>query len=319
MSVSTRHTATPSSRQCVTICSTASRSPESTVEVGLAEMAATTPTWPASRCRASSNPSPTMAIPPAPWRRSRARARWQANRAAASTSRLPATAAAAISPTECPITAAGVSPRARQVCARATWVAKVNACTSTPLHGPPAVNASRGVQPNSSRNTSASASTAAAKTGSSRSSCRPMPAHCAPCPEKTQTTGAGSATVRPRATCGVDLPSATSRSRSTSSPGEAASTAARCGRCERRCARVCPTDGRDAPGCATSQSAVRVASAATPASDIAESGNTDGRVPVVTSAGTVVAAASAVVSPADAVGAGGASWRMTCEMEPPTP
>ena len=88
-----------------------------------------------------------MAIPPSPCRRSRARARRQANRAAASTSRLPATAAAAISPTECPITAAGVRPRDRQVWARATWVAKVNACTSTPLHGPPAVSASRGVQP----------------------------------------------------------------------------------------------------------------------------------------------------------------------------
>ncbi len=81
---------------------------------------------------------------------------------------------------------------------------------------------------------------AAANTGSSSSSSRPMPDHWAPWPENTQTGARDGPDASPVTTAGWVSPSANARRPAVSSSLSAATTTPRPARCARRRARVCP-------------------------------------------------------------------------------
>ncbi len=121
-----------------------------------------------------------------------ARLRRATTRAASSSDNAPATHAAAISPWECPTTAEGATPWARHSSASDTIIAH-SAGWTTSTRSSAAASSST-----SSRFQSAHGDRAAAhsrirwaNTGDVVMSSRPMPAHCAPWPGKTNTTPFG--------------------------------------------------------------------------------------------------------------------------------
>ena len=116
------------------------------------------------------------------------RDRRQITRAPSSAESAPATTAAAASPIECPITAAGRTPRASIAAASATWTANiVGWIRSMPDSMPGAVIASVTENPDSCETTDSIFAIVSANTGSVRNSCVPISSHCEPCPEKTHT------------------------------------------------------------------------------------------------------------------------------------
>ena len=100
----------------------------------------------------------------------------------------PATTAAVTSPIECPITASGSTPYERHNAVNANCRPISTGWTrASPATRWPSVSTWCSENRMCSRNSGSNSSTAAANTGSSTSSCRPMPAHCEPCPEYTKT------------------------------------------------------------------------------------------------------------------------------------
>ncbi len=115
-------------------------------------------------------------MPPSPVISRSARLRSATTRAPSSSDNAPATHAAAISPWECPITAAGVTPQDRHTAARETITAHSNGCTTSTR-----VRSSSGtsVSDQSTYGDSARSHSAIerANTADSAVSCRAIPAH----------------------------------------------------------------------------------------------------------------------------------------------
>ncbi|SKZ32667.1 Uncharacterised protein [Mycobacteroides abscessus subsp. abscessus] len=96
----------------------------------------------------------------------------------------PETIAAATSPMEWPITASGSTPRERHSAVSANCTpTRTGWIRSIPTTASPEVSVSRSEKPTCATKSGSISSIAAAKAGSSARRRRPMPAHCAPCPE----------------------------------------------------------------------------------------------------------------------------------------
>ncbi len=278
----------------------AGTSPESTADVVAAATATARSVRPASRRSASSGGSATMTMPPLPATSRSSTERRQTSRAPCSRVSTPAVTAAAISPTEWPITASGCTPAARQVAASATCIAKIIGwITSTGCSASLAI-AARSETPSSSVKIGSRVSITPANTGSPAASPRPIPTHCEPCPENTHTRPAPVAGVLGSTPCPASSPSWL-----ISSTRLAANTAARCGRCARRRASVCPTSAVETVRLLVSQPTSRSAYCRRAAGLAADSGYRPGRPSTVEE--PVVGRSSAV----------SACSRTTCAMVPP--
>jgi hypothetical protein len=130
----------------------------------------------------------TEAIAPEPAMVDIRRERRQMTRTPSSSDSAPATTAAAASPIEWPITAPGCTPYDFIAAASATCIVKMAGWIfSMPVTDSSAEIASVTENPDSSSISGSAAATVAANTGSADSSSAPIPAHCDPCPENTQT------------------------------------------------------------------------------------------------------------------------------------
>ncbi len=214
----------------------------------------------------------------------------------------PATTAAAISPTEWPITAAGSKPCSRHTSASATCIAKIIGwMTSTAASSSPTSTA-RGVNPISAANISPTLSIVRPNAGSVARRSRPMPTHCDPCPEKTHTGPIARRFAVPSRTPAASLPAAAARRAATSSARSAATTPARWVRWLRRSRRVWATAASGVPApSVSSQSARFPAAAVRPASVAPDTRNRDG----------------CAVSTRGSVTFGGACSSTTCAIVPP--
>ena len=182
----------------------------------------------------------------------------------------PATYAAATSPMLWPTTASGTTPHACHSAASATSIANSTGCTTS-------IRSSRDVVSDavSSASTEKSASaaiapshasSAARNAGSSVSSCRPIPSHCAPWPGNTNTTLPGPLPAAcPRTTPAGVSPLAASASAARNSSRERAATASRCSSALRVVAALKATSASPSSGCASRCAASRAACALTAA------------------------------------------------------
>ncbi len=226
-SAATRRTTRFSASQARAVASTGSTSPAITVDDGEAAIAATTSLRSPSRARTSSKGRLTMAIAPLPaTSRSRIDLR-QISREPSLRVSAPATTAAAISPTEWPITAAGSKPCPRHTSASATCIAKIIGWMTSTAESSSPTSTARGVNPISAANISPTLSIVRPNAGSVASRSRPMPTHCDPCPEKTHTGPIARRFAVPNRTPCGSLPAAAARRAATSSARSAATTPAR--------------------------------------------------------------------------------------------
>lgn len=168
------------------------------------------------------------------------RDRRQITRAPSATLSAPATTAAATSPMECPITAAGRTPCARHSAASPSCMANSTGwMRSQPTSSSPARSAARTENPVSARISGSTSAIVAANAGSTTSRSRPIPGHCDPCPENTQTVSRGAlAMAVPVTTFGAGRPATNARRPATSSSREDATTPSRPRPVERRRASV---------------------------------------------------------------------------------
>ncbi len=204
----------------------------------------------AIRSRTASAVSHTDIIPPRPDRATNAALRSATTFAASARDRAPLTQAAAISPWEWPMTAAGSTPCARQSRARATITVNSTGCVrstrSSPAPSssvPPEESTSSTDQPRCSANASEQAWTSARNTGDEASRSAAMPIHCDPWPGKTN-TGLGAGTVRPRTMPGAFPPSITRSSAARASDRFATTTPARWSSLARPAERAWPRAAR---------------------------------------------------------------------------
>jgi hypothetical protein len=145
------------------------------------------------------------------------RPRAATSRHASSSDNTPATCAAANSPTECPATTPGTTPSHSTNPANATSNANNPACANTvspnnppspPLSSwiteakarPPKPPSWRGTPDNRSSNRPHTPPNVSANTGNTPARARPIPGHCAPCPENTNPTPPPAAPTRPTTT-----------------------------------------------------------------------------------------------------------------------
>ncbi len=166
----------------------ASTSPATTVDRGpLTAATATRSPCRAISGRTSSTGSDTDNMPP---RRDNASStacdRNATTRAASCRLNAPATAAAAISPCECPTTACGSTPYERHTSASDTMTAHSTGCTtSTWSSSSSSLSTSTSDQLTNGRSASSHSAIRRANTSSVASSSRPMPTHCEPWPGNT--------------------------------------------------------------------------------------------------------------------------------------
>jgi hypothetical protein len=129
----------------------------------------------------SPNGNGTDTIPPWPASLANALLRNATIRAASSNDNAPATTAAAISPCECPTTAAGSTPNERHNAANDTITANNTGCTtSTRPNATESPNTSRNDQPTNGANASSHASIDSANTRDESHKPKPIPTHCEP-------------------------------------------------------------------------------------------------------------------------------------------
>ena len=130
----------------------------------------------------------TAAIAPRPDNGCITRPRTHANRIASPNDNAPARCAAAISPTLCPITAAGITPCAPSQAATATVTATIAGCATAVSSSEASsdVIAAMRSNPPCSATTGAAASITARAAGKAISA-TPMPTHAVPCPPQTKT------------------------------------------------------------------------------------------------------------------------------------
>ncbi len=312
---------TSAARYDPTSASTASRSPETTVEVG--PLTAATPSRDGSGVAAiaastSATGSGTAAIAPRPVRPSPAIARERrATTAAASSSEsAPATWAAAISPWEWPITASGRTPAASQSAARDTMTANRAGWTTSTRSRPGAPGRPRSTASSDQSTCGASAFSAssifAANTVAVSSSPRAMASHWAPWPGKTSTVPAPPAgTARPCTRPGSWPPPARASRPASSSDRSVPVTAARYSKAVRVTASARPRSAGARSCRRDANSLIRAACSLSPAGVRADSGHSAGQ-----GAGS---ASPPSPSPIAAGSVSGASATRTWALVPPTP
>ncbi|RPK83668.1 hypothetical protein EES47_24770 [Streptomyces sp. ADI98-12] len=295
--------------------STGPSAPETTTEAG--PLTAATETCPACPARSGATSSSvasreTMAPPSgrASMRRPRAVTRAQAS-ARVNT---PATWAAAISPTECPVRWSGVTPQDSTSRNRATSRANRAGC-AYPVRSRRAASSlpssarSRG---RSGRSSPASrwsriSSRARAKTGKRAYSSRPMPGRWAPWPEKSTASLVRARTwwvVRP----GASSPAASAVRRVTAVSRPSVVKAARCSRVERVVASAWETSRAGSAGLAARWSSSRAAWARSACGVRPDS-----------SQGSAPASTAGTSSSPSAAGSCGASSMMVCALVPDRP
>ncbi|CAM5517806.1 hypothetical protein SGRIM128S_08435 [Streptomyces griseomycini] len=228
-------------------------------------------------------------MPPPPDRARSALERRAMTRAPSWRDRPPATTAAAISPWECPITAVGLTPLARQRAARASIMAQEAGWTTSTRSRPgasswPRRTAVRDQSTKGARAVSHSSITRA-NSGEESSSAVAMPAHCEPCPGNTNTAREGDTPFRPS----VSRVASASRPASSASRPPVPGTTARVSKAERPVAREYATSAGLRSGCARTCSASRPAAWASASAERADSshGRSDPR-PVLSAEGSVV-------------------------------
>ncbi|GAB3832925.1 hypothetical protein GCM10027610_025940 [Dactylosporangium cerinum] len=159
--------------------------PETTTDAG--PFTAANDNAPAHRSNRASTCSfdnPTATMPPPPANPARARLRNATTFAASANDNPPATNAAAISPCECPTTAAGTTPAARHTCANDTITANNAGCTTSTRSNPGAPATPRNTPANDQSTNGANARSHSAiqnaNTGEASNNSTPIPAHCEP-------------------------------------------------------------------------------------------------------------------------------------------
>ncbi len=227
---------------CRAISSTTDSTPEITTEVGV--LTAAMATW-SSRPSMSGNTSASDAaiasIAPPAGSACISLARAATSVQASAREKTPATWAAAISPTEWPVTTSGLTPResSRRVSAtskakRAGWVISVS--SSTPAGS---VNiASRSGYGNRASSRAQISSSASANTGKAPARSRPMPSRWLPCPVNSRASLPP--WPPPVTTPGAAVRSASARRPASSSSRSVPTTTARCSSSARSPARAAP-------------------------------------------------------------------------------
>ncbi len=222
----------PSALSSSSSSSIAPRSPEAAHHRG--PLSPPTSSLPSQRSRRRSSSSAAIeidAIAPCEGIAAWTRARSTARRALSSSEVAPATYAAAISPTLCPITAPGSTPNERQVSARETVTAQSAGWTrSIRCHDSWSASArstSRSCQSTCGASAAAQASIRSRNTSEVSISSSPMPAHCDPCPGKTK-TGRSELPALPEIRLTAGAPCARASRPADSSSRLAARTAALC-------------------------------------------------------------------------------------------
>ncbi|CDR03857.1 predicted protein [Streptomyces iranensis] len=233
-------------------------------------------------------------------------------RAPSSNDNAPATTAAAISPCECPTTAAGDTPHPRHTSANDTITAHKAGCTTSTRSNPGPSPRNTPVNDQSTNPDSADSHSAnrRANTGEQSSNSTAIPTHCDPCPGNTNTGRASVAiTPPPRTTRGDSPPDASAPSASISSSRSPPRTSARWSKRPRVVASEWPTSAGDSPGRAVTCVSSRSACARRPAALFADS--THGTTPPPTGASPSAASSECSSS--------GASSMMVCTLVPLAP
>ncbi len=208
-------------------------------------------------------------------------------RAPSSSESAPATQAAAISPCECPTTAAGSTPSDRHIWANEIITAHSAGCTTSSPSSAGAPGAPRSTSTSDQSTNGANALshrvTQSANTGEVSSSALPIPAHCEPCPAKTITTLRPSAAASaPPTTPAAGRPSAAARSRGTSSSRSRPTTTSRWSNAVRSATSDRPTSTAPRSGRSSSHDTRFAACVRAAAADFADrtQGTTAGPPPV---------------------------------------
>ncbi|ONK14923.1 hypothetical protein STBA_57330 [Streptomyces sp. MP131-18] len=272
------------------------------------------------RSRTVSAGSAIDSIPPRPASAFNVRLRSTTTFAASSSDRMPATAAAAISPCEWPTMALGTTPAASHTAASDTITAHNAGCTTSAASNPcrPASTSPSSHSTNGAKAAPHSASLAA-NTGEDSANSRPIPTHCEPCPGNTNTvfpTPAGA--TAPLTTPGAGWSVATAASPATKSSRPDPSTTARRSNTDRVVIRDRATSDATSSGRATTCPRSRSAWSARADMDRPES--TNGISPASSrSSGVRSAPESPEAASAAAGSSAGASSRMRWALVPLIP
>ncbi len=210
-------------------------------------------------------------MPPRPDSARNARERNATTRAPSSSDRPPATTAAAISPCECPTTAAGRTPRERQTSASDTITVHNAGCTTSTRSSDAAPSTPRRTsgsdQSTNGANARAHAAIRDANTGEVSSSSTAIPAHCEPWPGKTNTTPPVPSPAAPSTTRAEGSPAASASRPASRSSTSRPTTTARWSIATRVTASACATSSTEA-SVARTVAASRAACSPTAARDL---------------------------------------------------